>query len=302
MSESTPDTRSVFVVHGRNEPARRAMFAFLRSIDLKPIEWSRAVELTEKASPYIGEVLDAAFSNAQAVVVLMTPDEVAYLQPTYGHGDDDTETRPATQARPNVLFEAGMALGRHPNRTVLVELGRVRPFSDVAGRHAVRLSNDSAARQELANRLRIAGCPVDTQGTEWHDTGDFTPPPGPEGQLGRRVPATTAKKPVDFDLRFTDAGPKRLSKLAVINRGTETASKVDLSVPDDAAIDLRHSRRDGELPIEKIPGGGRSVTVMVDPTGLRMGLSGKRAFDITIDCVTESGERYSQDVFLDTNG
>ena len=156
-SDEGPDQRSVFVVHGRNEPLRQAMFDFLRSLDLRPIEWTRAVELTGEGSPYIGQVLDAAFAHAQAVVVLMTPDEVAYLQPRYGHGHDDPEIQPAPQARPNVLFEAGMAMGRDPRRAILVEVGTVRPFSDVAGRHAVRLSNDVASRQALAQRLQTAG-------------------------------------------------------------------------------------------------------------------------------------------------
>lgn len=54
------DTRKVFVVHGRNEPARKGLFDFLRSIGLDPIEWSEAIRLTGKGSPHIGEVLDAA--------------------------------------------------------------------------------------------------------------------------------------------------------------------------------------------------------------------------------------------------
>jgi hypothetical protein len=78
------------------------------------------------------------------------------------------------QARPNVLFEAGMAMGRERDRTVLVELGTVRPFSDIAGRLTIKLSNDSAARQELAERLKTAGCSVDLSGRDWHTEGDFT--------------------------------------------------------------------------------------------------------------------------------
>ena len=39
----------VFVVHGRNAEARNAMFTFLRSIGLKPIEWDQAIALTGKA-------------------------------------------------------------------------------------------------------------------------------------------------------------------------------------------------------------------------------------------------------------
>ena len=129
--------RKVFVVHGRNAAARSAMFAFLRAIGLEPIEWSAAVKMTGEGSPYIGRVLDTAFDAAQAIVVLLTPDDVAYLRTEYASGEDDPETEPLAQARPNVLFEAGMAMGRDAKRTVLVELGKLRPFSDVAGRHAL---------------------------------------------------------------------------------------------------------------------------------------------------------------------
>ena len=37
------DTRNVWVVYGRNLRARSAMFAFLRSIDLRPMEWSEVL-------------------------------------------------------------------------------------------------------------------------------------------------------------------------------------------------------------------------------------------------------------------
>ncbi|NYE95892.1 hypothetical protein FHU41_002142 [Psychromicrobium silvestre] len=300
---SPSDSRSVFVVHGRNEPLRKSMFDFLRSIDLSPMEWTTAVELTGEGSPYIGRVLDMAFDHATAVVVLMTPDEVAYLQPRYGHGESDRETQPAPQARPNVLFEAGMALGRDAGRTVLVEVGEVRPFSDVAGRHAIRLSNALASRQELANRLRTAGCTLDLRGTDWHTTGDFTapPPPGDGLPLGRRIPGSvSARKAIDFDLKFFTKGGNRLDKLQVINRGTETAYDVVLTVPENAALDLRST--DVET-IAKIPGGGRSVTVDVLNTGRMFGGPRREdAFDVTITARAESGNQVVQQVFLDLNG
>lgn len=176
-------SRQVFVVYGRNGGARRAVFAFLRSIGLVPIEWSQALAATGKASPYIGEVLDAALAAAQAVIVLWTPDEIVSLRPEYADGEDDPEVSPAFQARPNVIFEAGLAIGRAPDRVVLVELGRVRHFSDVIGRNTVRLDNSVASRQELAVRLRTAGCPVDLSGTDWHTVGDFTAPPSPQPKL-----------------------------------------------------------------------------------------------------------------------
>ena len=66
-----PDPSKVFVVHGRNESIRRGIFAFLRAIGLEPIEWTQAVALTGKATPYVGEILDAALSTAQAIVVVL---------------------------------------------------------------------------------------------------------------------------------------------------------------------------------------------------------------------------------------
>lgn len=294
------DPRSVFVVHGRNEPLRRAMFDFLRAINLAPLEWSSAVALTGEGSPYIGQILDAAFANAAAIVVLMTPDEVAYLQPRYADGDTDPETEPAPQARPNVLFEAGMALGRNAKRTVLVEIGTVRPFSDVAGRHAIRLSNEVSRRQELAKRLETAGCAVSLEGTDWHTTGDFTAPPAPGGglPLGRRVPSTTTARPaVDFDLKYVNKGGNRIDKLQVINRGTEPAFDVNLSVPSTAGLELHDTDT-----IPKIPGGGKSVTINVMTHRYFMGGSGKdNAFDITVTGRTADGESVSQEVFIDLN-
>ena len=172
---SVQDPRAVFVVHGRNEHLRDAMFDFLRSIDLHPLEWSEAVKAVGKAAPYIGVILDKAFEMAQAVVVLLTPDDEARLREPYRSSHEpDYEVNLTPQARPNVLFEAGMALARHEDRTILVEIGQMRPFSDVAGRHTVRLDNTSRKRQDLAERLRTAGCPVNLNGRDWHDKGDFS--------------------------------------------------------------------------------------------------------------------------------
>jgi predicted nucleotide-binding protein len=171
--------RKVFVVHGRNWAARSAMFAILRSLGLDPIEWSEAIAMTGEASPFIGHVLDIGLGVAQAIVVLLTPDDVAYLRSEYASGEDDPDTAPLGQARPNVLFEAGMAMGRDPKRTVLVELGRLRPFSDVAGRHVLRMTDTPQKRTELAQRLKTAGCDVNMAGQDWLTAGDFAIPPPP---------------------------------------------------------------------------------------------------------------------------
>jgi len=150
------------------------MFDFLRSIGLRPLEWSPSVNLTGKGSPYTGEVLESAFAEAQAVVVVLTGDDIAFLRSEFCTKQDPAyETEPTPQARPNVIFEAGMAFGTHPERTLVVEIGEVRPFSDVLGRNAIRLANSTQSRQALAQRLKKAGCAVDLTGTDWHTAGCF---------------------------------------------------------------------------------------------------------------------------------
>lgn len=174
MNPDQKDPKKVFVVHGRNEPARRALFDFLRAIKLDPIEWTQLIRLTGKPADFIGNTLEIAFAHVQAVVVLLTGDDLAKLRDELlTNGDREHERILTPQARPNVLFEAGMAFGSHANNTALVELGEVRPFSDVAGRQVVKMNNTIQKRQELAQRLQAAGCPVDTTGTDWHTAGDF---------------------------------------------------------------------------------------------------------------------------------
>lgn len=166
--------KKVFVVHGRDEEKRRAMFSFLRAIGLDPIEWGKAIGATKKGSPYVGEILDKAFKDAAAVVIMLTADEQARLKKGLARKSDPSEeSRLQGQSRPNVLFEAGMAFGSHPEGTVLVQIGEHRPFSDVAGRHIVHLDDHAESRQDLTNRLSAIGCAVDLEGTDWLKEGRF---------------------------------------------------------------------------------------------------------------------------------
>ena len=170
---SSVNTREVFVVHGRHTGARDALFDFLRAINLHPVEWSEATKATGKGSPYVGEILDA-ISQAQAVVVLFTPDDEARLKiPLLANDDAASEKELAGQPRPNVFFEAGMAMAAKRDRTILVKLGSPRLFSDIEGRHIVALNGSADSRSELAQRLETAGCPVKRFGQDWLRAGDF---------------------------------------------------------------------------------------------------------------------------------
>jgi predicted nucleotide-binding protein len=166
---------SVFVVHGR-EALRKSMFEFLRALGLNPMEWEQAVYQAKGVNPNVEDIIETAMARVQAVVVLFSPDEIAYLKEQFWTADDRRgDGKPAGQARPNVLFEAGLALGAHPEKTVIVQVGKVRPFSDIAGKHLVKLTDDTGKRNDLANRLAKIGCNVNRVGSDWMTAGTFEP-------------------------------------------------------------------------------------------------------------------------------
>lgn len=287
------DAATVFVVHGRDETARNEMFSFLRSIGLRPLEWSQAVRATGKGSPYIGEVLDVAFAMAQAVVVLFTPDEIAYIRSEHATGEDDPDLTPAAQPRPNVLFEAGIATGRDSSRTILVQLGDVRPFSDIAGKHVVRLDDSALKRKELAQRLATAGCPADTSGEDWLRPGAFTVPAPPGGglPLGKKEPPVQRKR-IRLDLRFHHR--KNGGRLEIINTGAEDIFDLDLKLPPEAVGFELMDRR--ELPLRRLPS-GKSAMILAFRSH-STGEVGRDHFDVRVTGRTADGQGVSEDVFL----
>ena len=168
------DTKKVFVIHGRNEPARKAVFDQLRTFGLEPIEWSEARRGTGQSTPNIQSILDYAFNAAQACVVLLTPDEEVRLRPEYvSDRDNQVWLETGGQARPNVLWEGGMAYGRDHEKTVIVEIGSLRPFTDISGLHTIRIDGSVETIKLLADSLESAGCPVNLKGTDWMDTEDW---------------------------------------------------------------------------------------------------------------------------------
>lgn len=158
-SAAMSDTRVVMVIYGHDTEANEALFTLLERMGLRPKEWSQLVGRTGSASPYIGEVLERAFEDAQAVVAFFTPDECVTAM-------DGSMRR---QARPNVFIEAGMALVTHPERTILITLGHPDLPSDLAGRHYVQLNGTLGPLNEIASRLETAGCNIDRDGSRWLD-------------------------------------------------------------------------------------------------------------------------------------
>lgn len=176
--QSKANDNSIFVVYGRDDGLRKSMFQFLRALGLSPIEWNKAVLLPKRGggNPHVDQIVEEAMEHAQAVVVIFSPDDLAQLRPSLlRKGEKTTEGKLQGQPRPNVFFETGLALGRHPRKTLLIQIGKVRGFSDIEGMHLVRLTNSVDRRQDVANRLGKIGCKVDTLGNDRMDAGDFTP-------------------------------------------------------------------------------------------------------------------------------
>ncbi len=172
---SLPDSRAVFVVAGRDSRASSAIGALLRALGLHVIEWEHAVARTGLPNPYVGDVVEAGLRMAGAAVVLLTPDDLVRLRDDLLHENDGSEERDIRgQARPNVYYEAGIADALGRERTVIIEMGNVKSFSDVAGRHVVRYDGSAARRHALAERLRLAGLTIDTGGQDWLTAGDVT--------------------------------------------------------------------------------------------------------------------------------
>ncbi|MEV6843930.1 TIR domain-containing protein [Actinoplanes sp. NPDC051411] len=167
------DQRSVFLVAGRDDATIAAVVTFIRALGLRIVEWEQAVAHTGEPNPYIGDVVRAGMEMAAATLVLFTPDDLVRLRDDLLRDHDGpAERNVAGQARPNVLYEAGFAdcLGR--DRTILVEVGPVKAFTDVSGRHVVRFDGSPMHRKALVSRMESAGLKPDISGTDWLHVGD----------------------------------------------------------------------------------------------------------------------------------
>jgi predicted nucleotide-binding protein len=169
---------SIFVVHGRDTKLTDDMYAFLRAIGINPMEWNDAIMAAKGgANPIVGDVIDEAMKKVQGVMVLLSPDEQARLKPKFASDRDKKRNlhKLDGQPRPNVIFEAGLAVGAHSDKTILVQVGDIREISDIAGKHLVHLTDSAASRKALAQRLRDKlKFKINLTGDAWLSVGQFT--------------------------------------------------------------------------------------------------------------------------------
>ncbi len=171
-----PDPKRVFVIYGRNQAAYDEMVKFLRALGLDPKPF---LEVSGEcgANPTVLEIVRHGMEQAAGVVALFTPDEWAVLRPMHDPARRVSAESRRWQARPNVIFEAGLALGIAEARTIFVKLGAdVDLFSDIGGIHLVCLDNGPESRGLLRDKLRAAGCDPNMKSVEFLNTsraGDF---------------------------------------------------------------------------------------------------------------------------------
>lgn len=141
------------------------------------MEWDQAIKAAKGgANPIVGDVIREAMDRVQGVMVLLSPDEETKLKSrlaTVGDMKKKLHVK-GFQPRPNVILEAGLALGGHSDKTILVQVGDIREISDIAGKHMVHLDNSFASRKHLADRLESKlKFKVDLTGRTWQTIGNF---------------------------------------------------------------------------------------------------------------------------------
>ena len=109
---------SVFVVHGRDVQLNADISHFYGRYVLNPLEWSQAIKTAKGANPHVDDVINQAMDTVQGVLVMFSPDEEARLKTQFASASDKKKNlhKLDGQARPNVIFEAGLALGAHSKK------------------------------------------------------------------------------------------------------------------------------------------------------------------------------------------
>lgn len=117
----------VFVVHGHDEKSKSDVERLLTEWGLEPVVLHRQADQGQTIIEKFERHADVGYA-----IVLMTPDEVAYLAREEGAADE--ARRKELRARPNVVFEFGYFVGRlGRDRTCCLYTGDVSLPSDLGG-------------------------------------------------------------------------------------------------------------------------------------------------------------------------
>ena len=148
--------RNVFLIHGRCEPLTQSVRNLLFAMDLKPREWNQLRLGMGSLTSTNLEIVQQGLASVHAVIVLLYGEERVAPIKELGGG------KYLRQPRPNVIFEAGIALRLMPEKTLFVQVGDVRIWSDI---NRFILEDTERKRHELLLLLESIGCDVDRSNT-----------------------------------------------------------------------------------------------------------------------------------------
>jgi hypothetical protein len=134
-----------------------------------------------------------------------------------------------------------------------VEFGPGQSVQRYSWKAWVHLNNTVPKRQDLAERLRTAGCAVNTIGAVCHEAGDLTSPVAPGGglPLGRKLRKSQSSPVPRLGGRYIDNGSPRLSAVETTNHGPGDVYELDLEDAERDGIMLQEI----ELLVPRLPAG-----------------------------------------------
>jgi len=166
---TAPNTHEVVLIHGRGTARTAFFFELLRRLDLRPLAFDELTARTGSSNPSVRAVVRAAFARAQAVIILLTGDDLVSLRTDLlGGAPAQGGAGETLQPHLRVIFEAGVAVALQHERTIIVEVPPLRGLLDLADVQVVRFATGAPEeRTQLVRRLRAAGCTLHTSGSTW---------------------------------------------------------------------------------------------------------------------------------------
>lgn len=147
-TQSVTNTKSIFIVHGRNDSVKAQVSNLLLKLGLKPIILH---EQTNHGKTIIEKF--EANANVSAAIALFTDDDLGKYK-----DDENLEFR----ARQNVIFEAGYFIGKlGRNKTIILNSPNIKIPSDLQGYVYIELDDKERWHLDLARELRGMGFDID---------------------------------------------------------------------------------------------------------------------------------------------
>ena len=148
---------SLFLIHGRDHDSRDAITELVTAFGIEIITWLEALTSLPFDKHDVWSVVRQGLSMAHGAIVILSPDEISWLQPEFRNPKDGpVERGPRFQPRPNVLIELGYALHEWEDRTMQIVVGPTKLPSDRDGKWALTISGGNLKKEPNAFREQFS--------------------------------------------------------------------------------------------------------------------------------------------------